>query len=453
MISLRVPARASRSLPGSILLLSCCLSAVGTPSVRAEDLQTDYQKAVASSPHIARAQAELDAALAGKPLARSALLPHLDAFASGGENTARVTGFGPQTLSTGYHSDVFSATLTQSIFDGQARVAVAQSDSRIQAGRAALASAEQDLAVAVVQAYFSVLRTQADQRVAQNQSDLLASIDKEAKARLDAGMGDIIAVREAQAQLDAAQADVIAATNAIEVAKSQLQELTHQPVGALRDVSDLKPAGPEPPSAAPWIASALKNQPLLRQKQAELKAAEQQAEFERRAWWPTLSFTGAGQHSAGALIPPVAMDQIGGSLNLSIPIYEGGRIRSRTRQAAALSRATRAGVAETEDQIRVETQIAFVDLQTSVARYQAARAAVDSAQIALDATRKGYEIGSRSMIDLLTAASQLAAVQRTFSLALYTQLVARAQLKAAAGVLSAQDIESINTLLTGPERP
>lgn len=452
MISARLLARVSRNLPGSIVILSSCIFAALPLCTRAEDLQSDYQQAVASSPRIARAQAQLDAQLAGKPLARSALLPHLEAKASGGMNTARVTGFGPQTLSTGYHSDVFSATLTQSIFDGQARAAVAESESRILAGRAALASAEQDVAVAVVQAYFSVLRAEADQRVAQDQANLLTSIHKEATARLDTGMGDIIAVREAQARLDSAKADLIAATNAVAVAKSQLEELTHQPVGALRDVNDLKPAGPEPPTAGPWIEAALKNQPLLRQKQAELKAADQQAEYERRAWWPTLTFSGIGQHSAGALIPTVAVDQIGASLNLSIPIYEGGRIRSRARQAEALSRASSSDLAETADQIRVETRVAFLDLETSVARFQAAQAAVDSSRIALDATRKGFEIGSRSMIDLLTSTTQLASVQRTFSLALYTQLVARVQLKAAAGVLSGQDIDSINALLTGPDR-
>ena len=94
-----------------------------------EDLEAAYQQAASSSPLVAQARAQMDADLAGKPLARSELLPHLNAAASGGMNTGRVTGFGNQTISTGYHSDTFSASLTESLFDGQSFIAMRQADS------------------------------------------------------------------------------------------------------------------------------------------------------------------------------------------------------------------------------------------------------------------------------------------------------------------------------------
>ena len=86
-------------IPVLVVLGFIGLSSIPCP---AEDLQTAYQQAVATSPVIAQARAALDAELAGKPLARAALLPHINAFASGGMNTAYVTGFGPQPISTGY---------------------------------------------------------------------------------------------------------------------------------------------------------------------------------------------------------------------------------------------------------------------------------------------------------------------------------------------------------------
>ena len=135
-------------------------------SSAAEDLQTAYKQAASTSPVIAQARAQLDADLSGKPLARSALLPHINAGASGGMNTGRVTGFGAQTISTGYHSDVFSASLTESIFNGQAFTAMKQSDSRIRASEAALAYAQQVVALQVTQAYFGILQAEANQRVA-----------------------------------------------------------------------------------------------------------------------------------------------------------------------------------------------------------------------------------------------------------------------------------------------
>ncbi|MHB1744325.1 MAG: TolC family outer membrane protein [Acidobacteriaceae bacterium] len=436
----------------SVALAMSLLAAFGSvvfhaASSAAEDLQTAYKQAASTSPAIAQARAQLDADLAGKPLARSALLPHINAGASGGMNTARVTGFGAQTISTGYHSDVFSASLTESIFDGQAFTAMKQSDSRIRASEAALAYAQQVVALEVTQAYFGILQAQANQRVAQQQMDLLQSIDKQTRASLQVGSGDIISVQEVQAQLDAAKADLIAANNAVTVAKDQLERLTHQPVGTLDDATALQPMGPQPETIGPWLAAALKNQPLLQQARATLKVSEQQVQYAKRARWPTLTLNGIGQHAAGTVIPPVAIDQIGGSLNLSIPIYEGGGTRAEIHQAEALSKASRANVANVQDQIKLDTQTAFQDLQDSVAQFQATRQSVASAKVSMEGTRKGYEIGSRSIIDLLTATTNYASAQRNYYLALYTQLVARTQLKAAAGVLTPADIDAINTLL------
>jgi outer membrane protein len=431
----------------TLLLLILGLMALNDVPSMAEDLQVAYQQAASTSPVIAQARAQLDADLAGKPLARAALLPHINADASGGLNTAHVTGFGAQTISTGYHSDIFSASLTESIFNGQAFTAMKQSDSRIRASEAALAYAQQVVALEVTQAYFGVLQAQANQRVAQQQMDLLQSIDKQTRASLQVGSGDIITVQEVQAQLDTARADLITANNAVTVAKNQLERLTHQPVEALQDITTLQPAGPQPDTIDPWLASALKNQPLLQQAQATLKVSEQQVQYAKRARWPTLTLSGVGQHTAGMLVPPVAIDQIGASLNLSIPIYEGGSTRAGIHQAEALSKATRANVANIQDQIKLETQTAFQDLEDSVAQFQATQQSVTSAKVSMDGTRKGYEIGSRSIIDLLTATTNYAAAQRNYYLALYTQLVARTQLKAAAGVLTPSDIEAINTLL------
>ena len=437
-----------RSLALFLTLLVICggVTLNGVPSM-AEDLQAAYQQAASTSPMIAQARAQLDADLAGKPLALAALLPHINAGASGGMNTAHVTGFGTQTISTGYHSDAFSASLTESIFNGQAFTAMNQSDSRIRASEAALAYAQQVIALEVTQAYFGVLQAEANQRVAQQQMGLLQSIDKQTRESLQVGSGDIISVQEVQAQLDAASADLITAKNAVTIAKNQLERLTHQSVEALQDITTLQPTGPQPDTIDSWLASALQNQPLLQQAQATFKFSEQQVQYAKRARWPTLTLSGIGQHAAGTLIPPLAIDQIGGSLNLSIPIYEGGGTRAGIRQAEALSKASRANVANIQDQIKLDTQTAFQDLEDSVAQFQATQQSVTSAKVSMDGTRKGYEIGSRSIIDLLTATTNYAAAQRNHYLALYTQLVARTRLKAAAGVLTPLDIEAINALL------
>jgi outer membrane protein len=430
------------TIAGWVLLLLAAVNALA-----AEDLQTAYQQAAAASPVIAQARAQLDAELAGRSLARAAVMPHINAVASGGMNTAHVTGFGAAPLSTGYHSDVFSASLTESIFDGQAFAAMKQADSRIRASQAALAFAEQLIALEVTQAYFGVLQAQANERVAQQQMELLQSIDDQTNTNLKVGTGDIISVQEVEAQRDSAKADLVTARNAVEVAKSQLERLTHHPVEALQDVTTLEAVGPLPDAIGPWVDAALRNQPQLRQAEETLHVSERQVQFAKRARWPTLSLNGIGMHAAGTLIPPVAIDQMGASLNVAIPIYEGGGTRASIHQAEAQARASKANVANVQDQITLDTETAFADLRNSVAQFQASQQSARSAQVSMAGTRKGYEIGSRSIIDLLTATTNYAAAERTYYLALYTQLVARTQLKAAAGVLTPADIDAINALL------
>lgn len=431
-----------------LLALQCGVAGLWAQDT-VEDLATAYQQAADSSPLIAQARAQLDAELAGKPLARSALLPHLNAGASGGMYTARVTGFGAQTISTGYHADTFSASLTETLYDGQSLIALKQAGSRIAGSEAMLAYAQQLVALDVIEAYFGVLEAEANERVARHQVDLLKNISEQANASLKVGSGDIITVEEAQAQLDAANADLISAQNAVAIARSQLERLTHHPAGSLQDIQTLEATGPQPNAVEEWIAAALKNQPLLQEARASHHVAEQQVRYAERARWPTLTLSGVGQHAAGTLVPPVALDQVGAQLNLSIPIYEGGHTRAGIQQSKALERASRAGLVNTEDQIKLETQSAFLELASSVAQYRATAQAVNSAHVSLDGTRKGYEIGSRSIIDLLTATTNYALAERAYSQALYAHLTARARLKAAAGVLTPTDIEKLNSLLNG----
>jgi outer membrane protein len=292
-----------------------------------------------------------------------------------------------------------------------------------------------------------VLQAQANERVAQQQMELLQSIDDQTNTNLKVGTGDIISVQEVEAQRDSAKADLVTARNAVEVAKSQLERLTHHPVEALQDVTTLEAVGPLPDAIGPWVDAALRNQPQLRQAEETLHVSERQVQFAKRARWPTLSLNGIGMHAAGTLIPPVAIDQMGASLNVAIPIYEGGGTRASIHQAEAQARASKANVANVQDQITLDTETAFADLRNSVAQFQASQQSARSAQVSMAGTRKGYEIGSRSIIDLLTATTNYAAAERTYYLALYTQLVARTQLKAAAGVLTPADIDAINALL------
>jgi len=425
----------------------CAILVLVSGYTQAETLLGAYHEALMSDPVLARARAQLVEDRAGEPLARSALYPHVGVAASVGENRAQVTGIGAPIL-TNYLSNSYSITLTQPLFNGRAFSAMDIADSQVHAGEAALAAARQNLIVAVTRAYFGVLQAQALARVARRQHRLLADLYRQAKAFLTVGTGDVIAVEEARADRDAATASLILAQNAVAVARQGLRRLTHRPVTDLWDVGPIAPQLPHPDQVGPWVATALQNQPVLRQARADLRASRAAIQYQERAAWPTVTIQGVAQHGLNELLPGVEMNQVGASLNLSFPIYQGGEVSAATDQAEAAADVSGNRVRQVRDDIRLQTETAFLNGQASVAQWLAAKEALASARISLKATRAGYQVGARSLVDVLTVATQYAAAERSYEAALYNQVLARVALKAAVGILKPEDVLAVNALLT-----
>ncbi|MHB1322156.1 MAG: TolC family outer membrane protein [Acidithiobacillus ferrivorans] len=433
-------------LPPRLPLLMATLI-LGTTPAWAENLIDVYQQAYQTDPILAQARAGLSAQMQDKPLARSALLPHVGAGAGVGFNTADITGFGAEPINRAYLSDNYSVNITQSVFDGQAWTALKQADTKIQASAAALTYTEQQLALQVAQAYFGVLEAQAQKHVAEKQKSLLESIYKQTNATLKIGTGDIIAVREAQARVDAAAADLIKARNGVAIAQRRLQQLTHHPIGVLDNLGHYEALGPQPDDMNSWVQSAVKDQPLMRQAEAQLHTAQDQVEYNRRERWPVVNLQGIAQHSLGNPFPGMSINQAGVTLNLSVPLYQGGHTSASVQQAQAQTVASVDHVANVRDEVTLNTQTAFLNLKDSVAQLRAAKETAASAKVSLEGTRKGYEVGTRSIIDLLQTATDYIRAEQNYNVAFYSQIIARIQLKAASGQINMADLEAINALL------
>jgi outer membrane protein len=308
-------------------------------------------------------------------------------------------------------------------------------------------AAEQDLITEVADAYFGVLKAEAEERVSRDQKNLLQTVLNQTEAFLKVGSGDIIAVQEAKASLDAAQAALIRSQNSVVLARQRLERLTHQPVGELADLGALTPEGPSPSQAGPWLETARENQPLLNQARQQFQVALDEVEIQRRAHWPKLHLGAGYSYDKGSFLPTLEANRARIGLNVSVPLYEGGQISAKTKRAAAQAKANEYHLKDLEDQVVLDTQNAFAGLQNSVPELLAAKQAVASNLTSLEATRKGYEIGSRSVVDLLKVAHDYEVAQRNYYFALYSQVLARIRLKAAAGVLSEEDVKSVNALL------
>ncbi|QSR84459.1 TolC family protein [Methylacidimicrobium sp. B4] len=442
---------ASFSIAEALLWICEVLAILGFSALlpcRAEDLLEVFRQAARTDPILAREKDLLTANAAGVSVARWALGPKMQAYGGAGVASLNLSFGNVFSLATGTTAEYYTVLLTQPLLDGQSIAALRVAKSQAQAQHAMVLYQQQQLILRIVQAYLNVLLAEANQRVAVEQRDLFESVWKQASAFLAVGRGDVIAASEAKARFDASLSSLTTATNAIAIARKALERLTHSPVGKLVDVGAVKPLGPQPDQIDIWTKTAVDNQPLLHQARSLLTAAVGQIEQNRRAQWPVLSIVGSSA-ALGVNAAPLDIQSQAGFLTLSMPFFDG-QIGARVKQAKAQARASQRYLDNTVDQVRLDTEEAFLNLQSSVPQLQSSVTAVESAKTSLEGTRKGYEIGTRSIVDLLTVISDYASARRDYYVALYSHLLNRVQLKGAAGVLTMEDVRALNELLQKP---
>ncbi|WP_028989305.1 TolC family outer membrane protein [Thermithiobacillus tepidarius DSM 3134] len=416
------------------------------PLAHGADLWTVYELAAKRDPQLGQARAQIAVSQENLPLARAALLPKVDAAAGINRHRLTLSGFGPGTT-THFTGNNYSITLSQPVFNGQSWVALRAARADIRGAQANLLAAQQNLILRVTQAYFALLNAQEQERIAQSEKNRLEALLRQAQAFLKAGTGEIISVREAEARVSGAEAALIQAQNNRRIAEQQLYRLTQQPITSVASLAQFEPMGPQPATVGPWIASAEANQPLLTAAREQLNIATEQVEIARRERWPVVTLDGGYVHNKGGFTGTIKTDDWFAGLNLTMPLYDAGEISARTRQARARAQQSSYQLEDLRDEIRLNTETAFLRLQDSMATLKALQEQVRSAQVSLEATRKGREIGTRTNVDVLNAVQALASAERNLNDARYNHVLARVQLKQAAGVLTEDDVRALNAML------
>ncbi|MFA7256667.1 MAG: TolC family protein, partial [Kiritimatiellales bacterium] len=356
---------------------------VTSMTVHAEDLLTVYRQASASSPLVAQAQARLQAEQFGKDIARSALAPRLTAEGSVSQNNLDLKGFGPAPINESYNPSSYSVTLTQPLINGSAWSTLQASRSKAEGYEAGLLAVQQDLILQTADAYFAVLRAEALERTALSRQTLLQKISDRAESERKAGTGDIIAVEEARARLDGAQSELLSARNGVQLARRTLEKLTHKSVGALAGLKTLEPQGPIPALMEEWVKSAVNNQPMLEQARKELQTSRYMISAASRRRWPVISLNAQYNHADSSFSPAIDRRESLVGVSAVWPLFQGGEIRASRARAEALSRVSQYGLEALKDNVTLDTQRSFLNLENSVAQLTATRRALESAETAL----------------------------------------------------------------------
>ncbi len=433
------------------LALSLALAGVS----QAQSLQEVYEMARTYDATYRAARAQYDANLAKAEQGKAALRPQVGLNASATHSDRSVS---PQTSTSNFNfsTQATGISASQPLYRPANLASFRQSQKSLELAQAVLSQAEQDLIVRVSQAYFDVLTAQDSLSFVQAQKAAVSEQLASAKRNFEVGTATITDTREAQARFDLASAQEIAADNDLRVKRLALELLVGKSglkplrlkAGAALSFSDHQ-------GVEQWIAQAEQAHPALQQARTNLDIAKLETEKASAGHKPTVDFT-LGYNSQKN-IGGTNIAQFTGSnrinlatagVTMNLPLYAGNATENRIRETLALEEKARLDLEGAQRQVAQATRTAFLGLQSGLGQVKAYEAAEASSQSALDANKLGYQVGVRINIDVLNSQSQLFQTKRDLAKARYDVMVGQLKLRQAAGVLKAEDLQSINRLLT-----
>jgi outer membrane protein len=446
--------RRARRHVWTILLLATLSAALGAPAA-GTDLLNLTRDALLNDPTYASARFTQIATAEAEPQARASLLPNLSA--SLGESATRVdfraSGQGIPSVYQTFNTwgpalnltlPVYSAPLWDSL--DQAKLVVKQSEAQ-------LAQARSDLLVRVAQAYFDVLAAQDALTALRENKKAVSEQLAQAKREFEVGTKTIVDTHEARARYDQIDAQEQVARGDLAVKQSALRTIIGRDAGELLPLKDpvqLEP--PRPNDVDVWAHNAETGNFSVLAARAGTEIARRVTKGAHDAYLPSVNITGNMQYQRAdnySIYLPVNSNVTQSTLGISvtIPVFTGGYIQSRVREAHA-----REDKADQDLELarRVAAQAArqaYTGVDYGLAQVQALESAEVSAKTQLDSTRLGYHVGVRINLDVLNANTQLFNTERDLKKARYDFLVNGLRLKAAAGSLQDEDVQTVNALL------
>jgi len=437
----------------STLLAIAMSTGTGVPAHSADLLEV-FRLAQSADAVYGSARASWAAAQEKLPQGRSGLLPSASLSASTQYNDRSINFRDPTTADSNsrFNSNVFSLSITQPIYRRQNTVVYEQAKTQLEQSDAVLAQAAQDLITRVSQAYLDVLLAQDNLALTGAQKTTIAEQLQQAKISFEVGTATITDTHEAQARYDLSVSQEIAARSDLELKTRALDQLIGRAAPALAPLSPaLKLVPPEPAAMDKWAEEARSANLQVRAAEAGLTLASQEVERNRGAHYPTLDAfatlsenrTGAG--TFGGSGNDISNKFIG--LQLAVPIYQGGLVNSRVREALANEDKARQDLENARRTAELNARQTYLGVSSGIAQVKALEAALTSSQSALDSSRLGREVGVRTQVDVLNAQQQLFSARRDLAQAKYNYILSTLKLKAVVGRLVEEDLSAVSAWL------
>jgi outer membrane protein len=451
-----------------LLTLSIATLLCSAP-LHAEDLMEAYALARASDPLLLATDSSRKSIAEGVPQARSALLPSLTATAGYTKNDIESIGTDSVPQSDGtvrFEESITKRDLGQRDLTLNVRQTIYDraNYTRLDSARALADRAEADyeaavdnLSVRVAEAYFAVLTATDSLAFSKSEETAVGRQLEQAEQRFNVGLTAITDVHEARARHDSAVAAVILAENGLDDAQVALGEITGTFIESVASLQEELPLNrPEPAVWQDWVELALKNNPAIRSSELAAQAADYNIDTARAAYFPTLALTGRyndGRSYGETLFDGFPIPAEGSSdgytvgVTFTVPLDVSGLTQSRIRQSVYDHQGSLDNLEQQRRSITRQTRNAYRAVIAGISEVQARKQAVISAQSALEATEAGFEVGTRTIVDVLLSQQILFQAQRDYSNSRHNFILNGLRLKRAAGVVEVADLQQINTLL------
>jgi outer membrane protein len=429
--------------------------------IHAGDLLDAYYDARVGNPSLLRSDSLRRAVREEIGIARASLLPQISARSEWIEKRP-----GGNLSYGGYvRKRTQSVTISQPVLDfsRHSRLRAARSSSH--AENATYEAAHQQLLTRVATAYFQVLTNDDALTFAKANEQALARQLEQAQQRFDVGLSAITDVQDAKAQHDTSVAAVITAENTLADSREALTQITGKPADNLKKLREQLPMdAPTPNDPKAWVAEAVKSSPSILAAQYSVDSSEHSISSARAGHLPTIDASlgynkstawaqngGVGSAAtAGTLGSSTGSNGRGATsvgLTLNVPIFSGGLTQSRVRQSIYQRDAAQDSLESVRRQVVRDTLNFYRSVVAGISKVGATKAAVESTESARDATQAGFEVGTRTIVDVLIAQQNLTQSLSDYSQARHQFILDKLLLKQTAGTVDIKDLEAVNSLL------
>tara|TARA_R110002110_G_scaffold205066_7_gene417130 strand:- start:268659 stop:270068 length:1410 start_codon:yes stop_codon:yes gene_type:complete len=463
-----------KRIAAALSALALSITAVTT---QADSLLDIYELALENDAQLKAEKAQYLAAREVENLERSRLLPQLSAGYSyrdsDTDSESKSRDFNlpglpliNTTSNTDIETDGYSVSLNQPLFDLPAWFSFQSGQELSKQAEANFAANQQNLIVRVVEAYLLVLRAKDNLAASQAQERAFERQLEQTQQRFEVGLIAITDVYEAQAARDLAQVNRIVDENNVSVALERLSVLTgqsHSNLQVLKDDFSILP--PDPIDRAAWVDFSLENNFRLQAARYGEEAARQTAKANKMEHAPKIvagyeysDFSTSGSRDVtpdtGFITPPDndQEDQTW-QISLNLPLYSGGAISANRRRAAEEFNAARENRINLVRNTVTDTRSLHMTVVSDVSRIAARKQSIISSRSSLDATQAGYEVGTRNVVDVLNAQNTLFAAERDYANSRYDYIINLMRLKQLAGLLSPEDVITLNAAMIPPKAP